>query len=105
MCDPLSTNWLLTGSNRGVFCLWDVRFLLPVHTWQHPLAAPISSLALAAAPPAALGMEPGSATGPLVRAVCLLLPASTPHALSPWANDFKVTTCMLFELGEYIHRL
>ena len=28
---------MVTGSSRGFLTLWDVRFQLPVHTWQHPM--------------------------------------------------------------------
>lgn len=62
--DPSSHNWLLGGSSRGQLSLWDVRFRLPVNTWQHPGGAPISALALASAPPQRLGL--GGATAPLV---------------------------------------
>ena len=30
-------HWVVTGSSRGFLTLWDVRFQLPVHTWQHPM--------------------------------------------------------------------
>lgn len=62
--DPASQNWLLGGTSRGWLCLWDVRFRLPVSSWQHPAGAPIAALALASAPPQRLGL-PGTGA-PLV---------------------------------------
>jgi phosphoinositide-3-kinase regulatory subunit 4 len=59
-------NWLVTGSTRGQLVLWDVRFRLPVNTWQHPGGSPVSALALASAPPGRLGLRPGVAAGPLL---------------------------------------
>eukprot|EP00727_Mastigamoeba_balamuthi_P002364 m51a1_g12124 hypothetical protein (1463) ;mRNA; f:75-5247 len=29
-------NWLVTGTSRGFFIVWDLRFLLPVHSWRQP---------------------------------------------------------------------
>lgn len=62
--DPTSQNWLLGGTSRGWLCLWDVRFRLPVNSWQHPAGAPIAALALASSPPQRLGL-PGT-SAPLV---------------------------------------
>ena len=42
--------WLLTGTNRGHMCLWDIRFGMNVHTWQHPLRCPLDCIAVASAP-------------------------------------------------------
>ena len=29
-------HWALSGSSRGYLSVWDVRFQMCVHTWQHP---------------------------------------------------------------------
>lgn len=34
--EPGGDNWLLTGSSRGHLTLWDMRFQLPINSWQHP---------------------------------------------------------------------
>lgn len=62
--DPSSQNWLLGGTSRGWLGLWDVRFRLPLNSWQHPAGAPITALALASSPPQRLGL-PGT-SAPLV---------------------------------------
>ncbi|KAH9304628.1 hypothetical protein KI387_009032, partial [Taxus chinensis] len=43
--DPCQS-WLVSGSSRGVLTLWDVRFHIPVNTWQHPMACPIEKMCL-----------------------------------------------------------
>ena len=40
--------WLVSGTTRGVMCLWDTRMLLPVQRWIHPMKARIEALALEA---------------------------------------------------------
>ncbi|XP_019458006.1 PREDICTED: phosphoinositide 3-kinase regulatory subunit 4 [Lupinus angustifolius] len=39
-------NWFVTGSSRGVITLWDMRFLIPVNSWQYSLACPIEKMCL-----------------------------------------------------------
>ncbi|KAF3791532.1 putative serine/threonine-protein kinase [Nymphaea thermarum] len=39
-------NWFVSGSSRGVLTLWDVRFLLPVNSWQYPAVCPIEKMCL-----------------------------------------------------------
>lgn len=39
-------NWLVSGSSRGVLTLWDLRFLIPVNTWQFPVATPVEKMCL-----------------------------------------------------------
>lgn len=39
-------NWFVSGSSRGVLTLWDLRFCLPVHSWQYSVACPIEKLCL-----------------------------------------------------------
>ncbi|KAI9143991.1 hypothetical protein BKA69DRAFT_1122650 [Paraphysoderma sedebokerense] len=29
-------NWLLVGTNRGIFTVWDIRFHIPLKSWVHP---------------------------------------------------------------------
>ncbi|CAM6126892.1 unnamed protein product [Calypogeia fissa] len=41
--DP-NCNWLVTGTSRGVLTLWDLRFQVPVNSWQHPLGCPVESM-------------------------------------------------------------
>lgn len=62
--DPSDQNWLVTGSSRGQLCLWDVRFRLPVNTWQYPGGAPVTAMALASAQLPRLGLRLGAAAGP-----------------------------------------
>ncbi|XP_074280909.1 serine/threonine-protein kinase VPS15 isoform X1 [Silene latifolia] len=59
--DP-SGNWFISGSSRGVLTLWDLRFLIPVNTWEYPCPCPIESMCLYVPPPNA----PFSATRALV---------------------------------------
>ncbi|XP_042473564.1 serine/threonine-protein kinase VPS15-like isoform X1 [Zingiber officinale] len=39
-------NWFVSGSSRGVLTLWDLRFLLPVNSWQYPMGCPVEKLCL-----------------------------------------------------------
>ncbi|KAG5059035.1 hypothetical protein AAZX31_01G006300 [Glycine max] len=39
-------NWFVSGSSRGVITLWDLRFLIPVNSWQYSLACPIEKMRL-----------------------------------------------------------
>ncbi|KAG6553996.1 hypothetical protein Mapa_004913 [Marchantia paleacea] len=41
--DP-NGNWIVSGTSRGILTLWDLRFQIPVNTWQHPLSCPIESM-------------------------------------------------------------
>ncbi|KAI8618435.1 hypothetical protein BC830DRAFT_1108985 [Chytriomyces sp. MP71] len=41
--DPRSS-WMLTGTHRGIFSLWDVRFGLSVKSWGHPSGSPIQKI-------------------------------------------------------------
>ena len=84
--DPTGTNWLVTGSSRGHLTLWDMRFRLPVASWQLPRAGPsacpvhIDALAPALAPAARLGLAVGD---PLPRSP-LVYVAAGPHEVSLW---------------------
>ncbi|KXS16088.1 hypothetical protein M427DRAFT_145085 [Gonapodya prolifera JEL478] len=42
--DPTSS-WILSGSSRGIFTLWDIRFALPLRSWSHPTQSRIHRLA------------------------------------------------------------
>ncbi|KAJ9167889.1 hypothetical protein P3X46_019479 [Hevea brasiliensis] len=44
-------NWFVSGSSRGVLTLWDLRFLIPVNSWQYSLACPIEKMCLFVPPP------------------------------------------------------
>ncbi|XP_020111935.1 probable serine/threonine-protein kinase vps15 isoform X2 [Ananas comosus] len=39
-------NWFVSGSSRGVLTLWDLRFLLPVNSWQYSTTCPVEKLCL-----------------------------------------------------------
>ncbi|KAA8523187.1 hypothetical protein F0562_009610 [Nyssa sinensis] len=39
-------NWFVSGSSRGVLTLWDLRFLVPVNSWQYSLVCPIEKICL-----------------------------------------------------------
>ncbi|KAK7314389.1 hypothetical protein VNO77_32911 [Canavalia gladiata] len=39
-------NWFVSGSSRGVITLWDLRFLIPVNSWQYSRACPIEKMCL-----------------------------------------------------------
>lgn len=91
--DPSGSSWLVTGSSRGHLTLYDMRFRLPVASWQLPPAGPsarpvhIDALAPALAPPQRLGLAaaqppPGS---PLVYV------AAGPHEVSLW--DVETGRC------------
>ncbi|KAJ4868750.1 protein kinase family protein / WD-40 repeat family protein [Raphanus sativus] len=44
-------NWFVSGSSRGVLTLWDLRFRVPVHSWQYPIICPIEKMCLCFLPP------------------------------------------------------
>lgn len=44
-------NWFVSGSSRGVLTLWDLRFLVPVNSWQYSLVCPIEEICLFVPPP------------------------------------------------------
>ncbi|KAF6164233.1 hypothetical protein GIB67_010203 [Kingdonia uniflora] len=44
-------NWFVSGSSRGVLTLWDLRFLIPVNTWQYSKVCPIEKMCLLIPPP------------------------------------------------------
>lgn len=46
-------NWFVTGSSRGVLTLWDLRFRIPVNSWQYSLVCPIEKMCLFVPPPTA----------------------------------------------------
>ncbi|PKA48283.1 putative serine/threonine-protein kinase CCRP1 [Apostasia shenzhenica] len=39
-------NWFVSGSSRGVLTLYDLRFLLPVNSWQYSTVCPIEKMCL-----------------------------------------------------------
>nr|GEX97488.1 serine/threonine-protein kinase VPS15-like [Tanacetum cinerariifolium] len=39
-------NWFVSGSSRGVLTLWDLRFGIPVNSWQYSDACPIADMCL-----------------------------------------------------------
>jgi phosphoinositide-3-kinase regulatory subunit 4 len=38
------SRWLLTGTSRGVVCLWDTRFQIQLKVWNHPSGGPITKI-------------------------------------------------------------
>ncbi|KAH7447982.1 hypothetical protein KP509_01G130700 [Ceratopteris richardii] len=46
--------WLVTGTSRGVLTLWDLRFQIPVNTWQHPSGSFVETMS-AVLPPSESG--------------------------------------------------
>ncbi|BBG96805.1 protein kinase family protein / WD-40 repeat family protein [Prunus dulcis] len=44
-------NWFVSGSSRGVLTLWDMRFLIPVNSWQYSAVCPIEKMCLFLPPP------------------------------------------------------
>ncbi|KAG9157708.1 hypothetical protein Leryth_021228 [Lithospermum erythrorhizon] len=45
IADPCG-NWFVSGSSRGVLTLWDLRFLIPVNSWQYSITCPIEKMCL-----------------------------------------------------------
>uniref|UniRef100_A0A2P2JZ25 non-specific serine/threonine protein kinase n=1 Tax=Rhizophora mucronata TaxID=61149 RepID=A0A2P2JZ25_RHIMU len=41
-----SGNWFVSGSSRGVLTLWDLRFLIPVNSWQYSRTCPVEKMCL-----------------------------------------------------------
>ncbi|KAJ3398997.1 Serine/threonine-protein kinase [Chytriomyces hyalinus] len=41
--DPRNS-WIVSGSHRGVFSLWDIRFGLRIKSWSHPSGAAVHKL-------------------------------------------------------------
>ncbi|KAJ9538867.1 hypothetical protein OSB04_031600 [Centaurea solstitialis] len=39
-------NWFVSGSSRGMLTLWDLRFGIPVNSWQYSGACPIEKMCL-----------------------------------------------------------
>lgn len=68
-------NWFVSGSSRGVLTLWDLRFLVPVNSWQYPSACPIEKMCLFL-PPANSTLS--AVTRPLIYV------ASGTHEVSLW---------------------
>ncbi|KAI3447049.1 hypothetical protein Pfo_003714 [Paulownia fortunei] len=62
VADPCG-NWFVSGSSRGVLTLWDLRFCIPVSSWQYSLACPIEKMCLFVPPS---GTPLSVATRPLV---------------------------------------
>ncbi|BFG20851.1 hypothetical protein CerSpe_071250 [Prunus speciosa] len=56
-------NWFVSGSSRGVLTLWDMRFLIPVNSWQYSAVCPIEKMCLFLPPPNA---SASAAARPLV---------------------------------------
>ncbi|EEF48162.1 ATP binding protein, putative [Ricinus communis] len=56
-------NWFVSGSSRGVLTLWDLRFLIPVNSWQYSLVCPIEKMCLFV-PPSNVAVS--SAARPLI---------------------------------------
>uniref|UniRef100_A0A7N1A303 non-specific serine/threonine protein kinase n=1 Tax=Kalanchoe fedtschenkoi TaxID=63787 RepID=A0A7N1A303_KALFE len=46
-------NWFVSGSSRGVLTLWDLRFLIPVNSWQYANMCVIEKMCLFVPPSSA----------------------------------------------------
>ncbi|CAG8467942.1 599_t:CDS:10 [Ambispora gerdemannii] len=46
MVTDKSHKWLLVGTSRGIFTLWDLRFRIQLRSWVHPTKSRISKLLL-----------------------------------------------------------
>lgn len=44
--DSNCPHYFVSGTTRGYMSVWDLRFMIPVKTWQNPAKAPIESLTL-----------------------------------------------------------
>eukprot|EP00879_Flechtneria_rotunda_P022840 GHRR01024135.1.p1 GENE.GHRR01024135.1~~GHRR01024135.1.p1 ORF type:complete len:413 (+),score=138.78 GHRR01024135.1:1164-2402(+) len=64
LADPTGQHWFAQGTSRGWVCLWDVRFLLCVNSWQHPHRCSVDAMAPALAAAARLGLSSGSLPHP-----------------------------------------
>jgi phosphoinositide-3-kinase regulatory subunit 4 len=40
-----SNNWVIVGSDLGIYTIWDLRFQIPVRSFSHPSDSPCVSLA------------------------------------------------------------
>lgn len=58
LTDPCG-NWFVSGSSRGMLTLWDLRFCLPVNTWQYSPVCPIEKMCLFV-PPSNSAMSSGA---------------------------------------------
>ena len=47
-----SSNWIMVGSDLGVYTIWDIRFQIPVRSFRHPCCrTPVHPCAASARPP------------------------------------------------------
>ncbi|KAL6496837.1 hypothetical protein OROGR_028766 [Orobanche gracilis] len=68
VADPCG-NWFISGSSRGVVTLWDLRFCIPVNSWQYSLPCPIEKMCLFD-PPSGTPLSVATRTLVYVAAVC-----------------------------------
>ncbi|KAL4563875.1 hypothetical protein LXL04_027923 [Taraxacum kok-saghyz] len=47
-------NWFVSGSSRGVLTLWDLRFGIPVNSWQYSVPCPVEDMCLFVPPQSTL---------------------------------------------------
>jgi len=72
--DP-ACNWLVSGTSRGILTLWDLRFQVPVNTWQHPACCPVESICV---------LIPGTRTVPLASAHPFVYVAAGRNEVALW---------------------
>ncbi|KAH8939348.1 hypothetical protein BDL97_15G033100 [Sphagnum fallax] len=72
--DP-ACNWLVSGTSRGMLTLWDLRFQVPVNTWQHPACCPVESICV---------LIPGTGTVPLASAHPFVYVAAGRNEVALW---------------------
>ncbi|CAK9205930.1 unnamed protein product [Sphagnum troendelagicum] len=68
-------NWLVSGTSRGMLTLWDLRFQVPVNTWQHPACCPVESICV---------LIPGTGTVPLASAHPFVYVAAGRNEVALW---------------------
>ena len=87
--DPFGASWLVTASTRGHLTVWDMRFRLPLTSWQLPAAGPLArpvhveALASSLVPAARLGLAASGVEQPAPGAP-LVYVAAGPHEVSLW---------------------
>jgi phosphoinositide-3-kinase regulatory subunit 4 len=73
-------NWALMGTHRGVLCLFDTRFQVPLSIWQHPSKGKICQLS-----PYTL-LPQGKPTANTAKSVCMSVQNKV-NEISVWDVD------------------
>lgn len=90
-------NWFVSGSSRGVLTLWDLRFRIPVNSWQYSHVCPIEKTCLFV-PPSNASLPAAAAARPLiyVSAGCneVSLWNAETGSCHQVCNEFLTTVCI-----------